>query len=246
MKFTAVDIGNTAIKIVNIQDNESCVCVAMPTSIAEAVSICRDEGGEDIAFCTTRELTGEECERIKEVGWWEFNSNRLSPVKINYQTPGTLGADRIAGVLGAKRFFPGVGLMVADVGTALTLDILTAPGEFVGGNISPGIQMRLDALHKFTSRLPQVEWSSMDMKFGTDTRSALICGATWGLITEIAGCFELARKQYGLRLLVLTGGGAKLIERNLKESYTSEINIDYIPDLVSFGIMEAYYHDKKN
>ena len=78
------------------------------------------------------------------------------PVSIGYATPSTLGLDRIAAAAGASFMFPGEALLIADSGTALTLDVVDSEGTFMCGNISPGVKLRLRSLHEYTDRLPEV------------------------------------------------------------------------------------------
>lgn len=77
------------------------------------------------------------------------------PFKVEYETPETLGTDRIAGIAGAFNNFPGSDLLVIDAGTAITFDFLSE-GIYKGGNISPGMNMRFKALNKFTRKLPLI------------------------------------------------------------------------------------------
>ena len=76
------------------------------------------------------------------------------PLTIGYRTPTTLGRDRIAAAVGAWQLFTGSNLLVVDAGTCITLDVVTATGVYLGGNIAPGVEMRLKAMHDYTSRWP--------------------------------------------------------------------------------------------
>ena len=78
------------------------------------------------------------------------------PLQFDYATPSTLGADRIAAAAGAWSLMPGRNMLVVDMGTAVTYDFVSAEGRFKGGNIAPGIGMRLRSLHNYTARLPEV------------------------------------------------------------------------------------------
>ncbi len=79
------------------------------------------------------------------------------PLVNRYRTPDTLGYDRIAAAVGAYTIFPGKTVLVIDAGTAITYDIVTAGGEYLGGNISPGLEIRFKSLNKYTNRLPLLE-----------------------------------------------------------------------------------------
>ena len=88
--------------------------------------------------------------------WLEASPALEVPLKIGYATPETLGFDRIAICVGAKSYYPGASLLVIDSGTCITYNYVSAEGVFLGGNISPGLEMRFNGLHRFTARLPLV------------------------------------------------------------------------------------------
>ena len=98
------------------------------------------------------------------------------PVSIGYATPSTLGLDRIAAAAGASFMFPGEALLIADSGTALTLDVVDSEGTFMCGNISPGVKLRLRSLHEYTDRLPEVPKLGDVPLFGYDTETAMRSG----------------------------------------------------------------------
>ncbi len=80
------------------------------------------------------------------------------PVAISYKTPGTLGTDRLAAAVAVRHLFPEHNVVVIMAGTCLTTDGVTKDGEYLGGTIAPGLQMRLRALHHFTGNLPLVDY----------------------------------------------------------------------------------------
>lgn len=240
MKFAAVDIGNSFVKVYCWEDSvpQREVC----PSVEDAVRLCA--GADAVAFCTTRRLDSAELSEIEAAGWWEFRHGCRIPIALRYETPSTLGPDRLAAAIGARRLFPGEGVLVADVGTALTLDVVTAAGEFAGGNISVGYDLRLKALHEFTSRLPAVEMSfERERPFGTDTHSALTEGARWGVVNEIVGALRIARMEHGCDRLVLTGGGAPKAAADIGSIYGGKFNFVCVPSLVAEGLKSAYEYN---
>lgn len=243
MGITTVDIGNTAIKI---SGQEDCRNVTLVGSIAEATGMLKEE--KDVAYSTTRELTAEERQAVEKAGWWEFSALRELPVALHYDTPETLGPDRLAAAIGASVLFPGKTILVADLGTALTTDVMHASEGYLGGNISPGMKMRFEALNKFTSRLPLVEKGEGSMKIGRDTESAIRAGVRRGLAYEIAGAFFSARKEYGCGMIVLTGGDARTLEPEIRYAVADSCMIEMEPHLVHVGLKEVYKynHDKEN
>ncbi len=82
------------------------------------------------------------------------------PITIRYDTPETLGADRIASAVAGNFFFPDEAVLIINTGTCLTTDLVSAKGEYLGGTISPGLQMRLNALHHYTGNLPLIDHST--------------------------------------------------------------------------------------
>lgn len=109
-----------------------------------------------------------------------------TPLTIDYATPETLGADRVAAAVGAFALYPGHDLLVIDSGTCITYDYVSADAHFLGGNISPGITMRLAAMHEHTARLPQPE-DGRATRIGRTTEEALRNGARLGLMHELQG-----------------------------------------------------------
>jgi type III pantothenate kinase len=147
-----------------------------------------------------------------------------------YRTPEQLGKDRIAAAAGAYSAFPGSNTLIIDMGTAITIDFLTAGGEYLGGNISPGLEMRFRALHSFTSRLPLLEKDGSSADPGTDTRSAIISGVQKGVLYEIQGYIDHFTGKYSALHVILTGGDADFFADRLKKP------IFVVPYLVLSGL----------
>ncbi|MCB9081221.1 MAG: type III pantothenate kinase [Lewinellaceae bacterium] len=179
-------------------------------------------------------VTNQNPENIifSSVGWelpntiaesWRLNRNLLEltaetplPIRNAYRTPQTLGRDRLAAVVGAFALFPGEYCLVVDAGTCITFDFLEGEGVYRGGNIAPGIRMRLQAMHTFTARLPQVAPGDVDEWIGYSTESALRNGAVLGATLEIRGYEQWATQAYGKINVLLTGGDAEILAKNLK------------------------------
>lgn len=164
------------------------------------------------------------------------------PFKIDYLTPETLGKDRIAALAGAYAVDSEGNYLVIDCGTCNTYDLLV-DGHFVGGNIAPGIQMRLDAMHHFTAALPQLhivsDWSDQSDasdKLGKTTKTAILNGAYWGIINEINGYIEHYSKEYKNLKVVLTGGLFNLQIVNISQLSTLNSQLLFEPALVPKGL----------
>ena len=146
------------------------------------------------------------------------------PLQLDYGTPGTLGADRIAAAAGAAAVFPGESCMIFDFGTALTVDFVTAGGMFSGGNISPGLSMRLKAMHEFTGRLPLVEAYEPVRPIGKTTAEALVNGTVSGMMFEVEKYIE---NNPGSRV-IFTGGDAVFFAKMLKTPIFVVCNLAFI------------------
>jgi type III pantothenate kinase len=151
------------------------------------------------------------------------------PFKIQYSTPETLGPDRIAAVAGAYNLFPGESVLIIDAGTALTYEFLSG-SIYIGGNISPGLRMRLRALNEFTDKLPMVDLSDVFRSPGTNTSEAILAGVITGVtyeINEYIRTFE--NKQTGFKV-ILTGGDSGFLKDKINHPVT------YMPDIVIDGL----------
>jgi len=162
------------------------------------------------------------------------------PFANGYRTPETLGLDRIAGMLGAWATHEGVrDFLVMDLGTCNTYDMMV-DGRYIGGNIAPGVEMRLRAMNEFTAKLPMIEVEEADRiveemtsKIGGTTREAMACGAIIGMVDEVESMIGEFRKMTGDKgVCVMTGGYADVIAKRL----TSKVEVN--PYLVLDGLRQ--------
>ena len=130
------------------------------------------------------------------------------PIRNRYRTPDTLGTDRLAAVVGAWTLQPGHNLLVVDCGTCITYDFIDSEGSYRGGNISPGVNMRLKALHEQTARLPLIAPNGETPEIGYDTATAIRSGVLLGIRNEIEGYIRRMQEKYPQVSVFLTGGDA--------------------------------------
>jgi type III pantothenate kinase len=140
------------------------------------------------------------------------------PIENLYETPQTLGYDRVAAVVGAHDKFPNRDILVIDSGTCITYEFIDSEGRYRGGNISLGVSMRFKALHSFTGHLPLVNTDGRNTDFGIDTDTAIREGVLKGLEYEIKGYITALKQKYPKLLVFLTGGNHFSFETNLKNS----------------------------
>ncbi len=151
------------------------------------------------------------------------------PFSIEYETPETLGADRIAGVAGAYNLYTDENILIIDAGTAITYDFLLNK-KYTGGNIAPGLEMRFRALNKFTGRLPLLSAENNFSSPGKSTNDAILAGVINGSIYEINEYIRTFEKKHRKGRVILTGGDGKfLIEKIIPK-------VTYVPDLVIDGL----------
>ncbi|MGD1846137.1 MAG: type III pantothenate kinase [Salibacteraceae bacterium] len=147
------------------------------------------------------------------------------PVTKHYKTPATLGNDRVAAVVGAAHQFPKTNVLVIDAGTCITYDLVTASGDYLGGSISPGIQMRYKSLHTFTARLPLLGLQEGVELIGTSTNTAMRSGVQQGILAEVRGIISAYQGQFPDLKVVITGGDSEFFVKALKNSIFADPNL---------------------
>lgn len=169
-----------------------------------------------------------------------FSTQLNTGIQNHYQTLPTLGQDRWAKMIAIHQSFPGENYLVIDCGTCITYDVLDADEQYFGGSISLGIQMRFQALHHFTGKLPLVSWNReiQEIPDGTSTDTAITNGVLQGVVNEVEGFIALNNNKYKDLKVVITGGDAAFLLDQLKNSiYANQISQD--PYLVLKGLNEV-------
>ncbi|MGX5817898.1 type III pantothenate kinase [Chitinophaga lutea] len=138
------------------------------------------------------------------------------PLRLAYEKPETLGVDRIALAAGAWSQFPGQHSLIVGTGSAITYNFLHKSGEFLGGGISPGIEMRFRALHTFTDKLPLVAPSGQFSFIGYNTRQSILSGVQAGAVAEVEGMIAAYAARYRNFNVLLTGGNLDFFASRLK------------------------------
>lgn len=170
----------------------------------------------------------------------ELNSNTKTPLKNLYKTKNTLGMDRWASVIGAHSRFPNKNVLVIDMGTCVKYDFVDARGNYHGGNIAPGLQMRLESMHVMTGKLPLVSKKYNSDFLGKSTKQALQNGAVWGLKLEIEGFIKTLTEKWPDITIILSGGDSKYFGEIV------ESKIFVLPELVLIGLNETLKYYRQN
>lgn len=197
-----------------------------------------DRSVAHVLVSSTSRPANELRSRLDNLGgtdWLTLDGSTPVPIGKQYDTPYTLGADRVAAAVGATVRFPGRDCLVLDLGTCLTADLVDAGMTFRGGLISPGLHLRLRAMHTFTERLPLVEvgtdagqaWPELTAR---NTREAIRSGALNGMLAELNGLIDAYRQRYPDLAVLVCGGDGPLFESRLKPT------IFAVPELVLVGL----------
>lgn len=175
-----------------------------------------------------------------------FDHNTPVPIDNKYDTPATLGQDRLAAAVGAKHLCPNENLLIIDAGSAITYDFVSAKGEYLGGNIAPGLKMRFTMLHRMTKKLPLVEVDENELipLFGKNTRDAISAGVIRGVAYEVKGYMRTLHEKMPHFQTFLTGGHAPYILNNVRTSRNEKREIHYEKHLVLLGLNEILVHNK--
>jgi len=154
----------------------------------------------------------------------ELSSKTKLPFNNLYKTPKTLGVDRMALVSASVSQFADKNVLIIDAGTCITYDFITNKNDYLGGSISPGIRLRYIALNNLTANLPLLETNQPKTITGDTTESSIHSGVVFGVIKEIDGVIDQYKEKYLDLTVILTGGDAKILSNQLKNSIFADSN----------------------
>ncbi|MCD7962286.1 MAG: type III pantothenate kinase [Rikenellaceae bacterium] len=241
----AVDIGNSSAKVAVYKNYQSIFTVRWSISdlLTELTGLFLRYPG------IVNSIISSTCNNYNDIAGFlkrnteyfiDFNYKTPVPLVNKYKTPHTLGPDRLASAVGGASLFPGENLVIFDFGTAITIDIVTQSGEFMGGNISPGLSMRFKALNAFTDKLPlksQVESYNL---IGEDTDTAIIAGVQNSVIFEINGYIKEITEKYKEIKVLFTGGDGNYFAKRVKNPIFANC------DLVVYGLNNILEYNVQN
>jgi type III pantothenate kinase len=227
-----IDIGNTSFKVALFEKEQIVHMLRLSgfTALEKLLNELEQPVNKAI-LSTVRDVHGSIISMIERVAGYLhiLTHNSSFPFKIDYQTPETLGMDRLAAIAGAYNKYRDRNVLVIDAGTAITYDLLIN-GVYSGGAISPGVDIRFRALASFTGRLPMVERNE-DTDFpARNTISGINCGVVNGIVFEINEYIRNFKKIYPDGLVIMTGGDSDYLAAK------SAVRITMDPDLVIRGL----------
>jgi type III pantothenate kinase len=213
-----VDIGNSYWKIALFDNNKIVKRAEIPDADTTFVQDFLDGMiPAAIGFSSVRDSGESEKTLFGNFGpVYSISVNDPLPVTLDYKTPQTLGTDRISAAVFGKSVFPRTNLLIITLGTCITSDILTDKGVFLGGTISPGPQMRLSAMHSFTGKLPELEFTEDVVLPGISTDSCMHAGAWHGVLAEVEYYIAYYKQQFPGLHVIVSGGFAPFFEKKIK------------------------------
>jgi type III pantothenate kinase len=223
-----LDFGNTFIKIAHFEHDKLTHLERIPKENSKQIlSIISDLNFRYSIVSAVVVIDAEITHLLKQKSEKHIELNSSCPIPLTnlYETPQSLGNDRIALAVAAKSKYPSSNVLVIDAGSCITLDFISENGEYHGGSIHPGIEMRFKALHQFTEALPQIEFDNQFTKLiGNSTDSSIRAGVQSATIHEISGMINSYEKRYKSLKIIISGGNAYYLSTNLKNSIFADEN----------------------
>jgi type III pantothenate kinase len=224
-----IDIGNTRTKFSVFHHGEEMISVPVDQFLPSHVDILLKEHPsiQKAILSAVKDYSPELKEYLHQRfrQFIELNAGTPLPLENQYVSKDTLGKDRIAAAVGAATLYPEKSVLIIDAGTAITYDLVNEKKQYLGGNISPGIEMRFKALHAFTGRLPLVEKEEFPKLFGQSTREAILAGVQHGVVFEADRAIDTFKEFYRNLIVIITGGDANFFDKKLKNSFFVHFNL---------------------
>jgi type III pantothenate kinase len=227
-----LDFGNTRLKWAVFSDGE-----------IRHTGVLQDDGLEDLRKCLESFKPGRSIlssvvdhpASIEELLKNKTKFHKLDhlsrvPVTTPVGKPETIGADRLALVVAASHYFPDKNNLVIGLGSAITYNYINRFRQFIGGSISPGMEMRFKSLELFTAKLPLVKPHWNFPLAGYDTKTNIQSGVQFGMAKEIDGVIEAYEERYENLHVLMTGGDANYFKPFLRKKITED------PDLIFKGL----------
>ena len=223
-----IDVGNTKVKLA-VFDNQKRVKKISAThkNFLNKINTLQKEY-PDLERAIISSVGNVSKEDLEQLDYYFklliLNSSTKIPFKNCYKTPTTLGVYRIALVSASVYKYPNKNVLIIDAGTCVTYDFITTKNEYLGGAISPGIRMRYNSLHNLTANLPLLDTKPPRNLIGNSTSESIHSGIINGILKELDGIVQEYAKKYQDLTVILTGGDAKFLSKQLKSSIFANSN----------------------
>ncbi len=237
-RFLSIDWGNTRLKV-GVFEQNALVEVHTLSDAPSLYTFARQANASKAILMATQNLPTDALPTLQSIlPTHHFRATTPLPIGNTYQTPQTLGTDRLATAVGAWHLFPNAPCLIIDAGTCITLDFLSEAGKFEGGNITLGVNMRFKALHEFTAKLPLVDSGefSLPTLTGKNTREAIYNGVVGGVLAEIENTIAGYCNLFPHLKVLVCGGDTNFLGSLLK------VPIFALPNLGLIGLNQILNH----
>ncbi|WP_299322428.1 type III pantothenate kinase [uncultured Maribacter sp.] len=217
-----IDAGNTNVKLAIFKKSEiiHLETVVVDLFVEAVKKIFKEFPGIQSSIVSSVGSLSKEQMKVVAVfcDLHELSNASKVPFKNSYASPQTLGVDRLALATAAYYFNPHQNNLVIDAGSCVTYDMINDFDEYLGGAISPGVQMRYNAMHHQTAKLPLLEKKELLDYIGNTTENCLHSGVVNGITLEIDGVIDLYRGRFENLTVILTGGDTLFLSKRLKNT----------------------------
>ena len=216
------DVGNTALSYAlfdgdlidpqRIRTNEIKTTLDISNLVDDAIKASENDVSEIVVCAGVSRVRAliYDFAHISDIPVHFVYGSNLCGAKISYETPETIGPDRIANAIAAEKTY-GKNTIIVDCGTAITVDAIDSKGVFIGGVIAPGIETQRNALVQFAPALPEVELEVPEDILGTNTIDCIRSGVLYGASSMIDTVVKKIAAKNGFDTFVLTGGNAHIL-----------------------------------
>ena len=231
-KTLCFDFGNTRLKAAVFKSNVLEEVVALPDDEPQTINALLDQTKADRSILSSVINHNPELEELlsKKTKFHKLDHHSKLPFTTPVGKPETIGADRLALCAAAVHLFPTSHNLVVGLGTCITFNFINKYHEFLGGSISPGMEIRFRSLQEFTAKLPLVKKDWSFPLIGYDTRTNILSGVILGMAKEIDGIIDLYEEKYGNFNVLLTGGDTPHFVSYFKKKIFAD------PDLLFKGL----------
>ncbi len=232
MRTLCLDLGNTRMKAALFENGQLLSNHALENDGVETVEALLNEYQPERSILSSVIHHAPAINQLLEDRTQFHLLNHLS--KLNFTVPvgkpETMGADRLALAAAVVHFFPGKNNLVVGLGSCITYNFINKYNQFLGGSISPGMEMRFNSLHDYTALLPVVKKEWNFPLVGYDTKTNILSGVVLGMAKEIEGIVREFEEKYRNFNVVLTGGDCTYFAQLLKNKIFAD------PDLLYKGL----------
>lgn len=232
MNTLCFDFGNTRLKVASFQNTKLTDVIVIDNDSLISIENLLKRFDSQRSILSSVINHNPEIENLLSAKTKFHKLNHLS--KLSFTTPvgkpETIGADRLALSAAAVYFFPKQHNLVIGLGSCITYNFINADHEFLGGGISPGMEMRMKSLNQFTAKLPIVIPDGNVPLIGYDTVSNILSGVVMGMANEIDGFINAYKERYGNFNVHLTGGDLVYLAPHLKNQIFAD------PELIFKGL----------